>query len=278
VPLFKVTLASNEAPVGGILASSELALAGRVDSSLVADELQRIRAAAIRGGEIVRQLMICSGKESPIFEAIDVSLLIDEMVQLLKVSISKRAILRIELSKNIPATRANPTQIRQVVMNLITNASEAIGERTGEIRFRTSLARIGPGLPESNAVDLPEDDYLRMEISDTGPGMTPEVQTKIFDPFFTTKSPEAKRGLGLSVTHGIVCSHGCALHVSTSSHGTCVKVWLPSAARTIGEGRESTDAVGVEKGASNAGTILWWKMKTCYGSQSRKRSPRKAFR
>jgi len=95
-----------------------------------------------------------------------------------------------------------------------------------------------------------------MEISDAGPGMTPEVQAKIFDPFFMTKFPGGKRGLGLSVTHGIMHSHGGTIYVSASSHGTTFQVWLPCASRTIGEGRESTDAAGVEKGASKAGTIL----------------------
>jgi two-component system cell cycle sensor histidine kinase/response regulator CckA len=90
--------------------------------------------------------MIYSGKESLTFEAVDVSLLIEEMVQLLKMSISKRAILIIEPGKNIPPVRANPTQIRQVVMNLIANASDAIGERTGEIRIRRIVGENWAGL------------------------------------------------------------------------------------------------------------------------------------
>jgi two-component system cell cycle sensor histidine kinase/response regulator CckA len=242
--------------LGGILASSELALAACVDDSLVDEELQRIRAAAIRGAEIVRQLMIYSGKESSAFESVDVSLVVEEMLQLLKVSISKYATLKIDLSNNIPGVQANPTQIRQVVMNLITNASEAIGERTGVIGIRTSLARVGPDSPGSDAGDLPKGDYLQLEISDTGPGMTPEVQAKIFDPFFTTKFPGRGRGLGLSVTHGIVRSLGGAIHLSASSQGATFQVWLPCAARTIGKGSKAKASVGVEKGASKVGTIL----------------------
>ena len=101
------------------------------------EELLRIRTAAIRGGEIVRQLMIYGGKESPAFEPVDVSSLVEEMLQLLKVSISKHAILKAELGEGLPAVHGNPAQIRQVVMNLVTNASEAIGERDGVIRVTT---------------------------------------------------------------------------------------------------------------------------------------------
>jgi two-component system cell cycle sensor histidine kinase/response regulator CckA len=118
------------------------------------------------------------------------------------------------------------------------------------------LARVGPDSPGSDAGDLPKGDYLQLEISDTGPGMTPEVQAKIFDPFFTTKFPGRGRGLGLSVTHGIVRSLGGAIHLSASSQGATFQVWLPCAARTIGKGSKANASVGVEKGASKVGTIL----------------------
>jgi signal transduction histidine kinase len=87
------------------------------------------RTAAIRGGEIVRQLMTYGGEESSAFEPIDLSLLVHEILQLLKVSISKHAILETELGEGLPAVHGNPAQIRQVVMNLVTNTSEAIGDR-----------------------------------------------------------------------------------------------------------------------------------------------------
>jgi two-component system cell cycle sensor histidine kinase/response regulator CckA len=242
--------------MGGILASSELALAARSDALLVDEELQRIRTAAIHGGEIVRQLMIYSGSESPVFEPVNVSLVIEEMLPLLHISISKHAIFRIELGENIPAVQANPAQIRQVVMNLITNASEAVGERAGVIVVRTSLARVGQDSPGSEAAKLPEGDYVQMVVSDTGAGMTPEVQARIFDPFFTTKFPSRGRGLGLAVTHGIVRSHGGAIHVNGSSNGTTVQVWLPCAAKTARITSTPVPAVVVEKGFSHVGTIL----------------------
>jgi len=242
--------------MGGILVSSELALAGRSDALLVDEELQRIKNAAIHGGEIVRQLMMYSEKESPVFELLDLSLVIEEMVPLLKISISKYAILRIELGENIPTVQANPAQIRQVVMNLVINASEAIGERSGVILIRTSLARVGPDSLGSDAAKLPEGDYIQMVVSDTGAGITPEVQDRIFDPFFTTKFPQRGRGLGLAVTHGIVRNHGGAIQVSASSNGTAFQVWLPSAAKTAQSVSKPVAPVVAEKSVSKAGTIL----------------------
>jgi signal transduction histidine kinase len=188
----------------GSVEAQPIAVSDAMQDASISTYRQVHAKEGIRAGEIVRQLMMYSGKESPTFEPVDVSLLIEEMLELLKISIPKHAILKIDLGKNIPAVLANPTQIRQIVMNLITNASEAIGECTGVIGISTSLARVGPGSRESDAGDLPEDYYAQMEISDTGPGMTLDVQDKIFDPFFTTKFPGRGRGLG-SRSHMGLC-------------------------------------------------------------------------
>ena len=98
---------------------------------------------AIRGSEIVRQLMIYAGKESEVLELVDVSRIVVEMLELLKVSVSKRATLVTDLDQELPAVRASAAQIRQIVMNLVTNASEAIGDRDGVIRVNTR--RVTPG-------------------------------------------------------------------------------------------------------------------------------------
>ena len=197
--------------LGGILASAELVLAEREQGASSDEELLRIRTAAVRGGEIVRQLMIYGGKESPAFEPVDVSSLVEEMLQLLKVSISKRAILKAELGECLPAVHGNPAQIRQIVMNLVTNASEALAERDGVIRVTTA----------------PAGKHIRLEVSDTGSGISPEVQARIFDPFFTTKF--TGRGLGLAAVQGIVRGHGGAINVVSSlGQGTRFEILLPS--------------------------------------------------
>jgi len=212
--------------LGGILATTELALADRAEGSFPEEELLTTRTAAIRGGEIVRQLMTYGGEESSAFEPIDLSLLVHEILQLLKVSISKHAILETELGEGLVAVHGNPAQVRQVVMNLVTNASEAIGDRAGVIRVTTAQVRVDSDANVTGAANLPTGNYLKLEVSDTGSGMRSEVQTKIFDPFFTTKS--TGRGLGLAAVQGIVRSHfGAIKVVSSLGQGTRFEVLLP---------------------------------------------------
>src|SRR5882762_11215898 len=129
--------------LGGVLAHSELALFELASGSAPEEELQKIRAVAIRGAEIVRQLMIYAGQESEVLELVDVSEIVEDMLELLKVSISKHAAVETDLGRNLPAVRANPGQLRQVVMNLITNASEAIGDRDGAIHVTTRRVTVG---------------------------------------------------------------------------------------------------------------------------------------
>jgi two-component system, cell cycle sensor histidine kinase and response regulator CckA len=241
--------------LGGILASAELALEKRADISHVAEELQRIQLASIRGAEIVRQLMIFGGQESSAFEPIDASLLVREMLELLKVSISKHAILHAELAKDLSAVRANPAQLRQVVMNLVTNASEAIGEREGVIRVAAEQVRFGPHLDQAGAPAPPEGEYLQIEISDTGSGMTAEVQARIFDPFFSTKF--AGRGLGLAVTQGIVRGHGGSINVvSKPGQGTIFRVLLPCIKQSVHETPIPISLNKTERPSAPVATIL----------------------
>jgi two-component system cell cycle sensor histidine kinase/response regulator CckA len=105
----------------------------------------------------------------------------------MKVSISKHADLKINLDKDLPAVWGNAPQIRQVLMNLVINASEAIGEKEGMIRVTTSPVTGGQGTALSNAANVTAGDYVRLEVSDDGCGLTEEAKAKIFDPFFTTK-------------------------------------------------------------------------------------------
>lgn len=241
--------------LGGILASSELALIDSAEASQVQEQLQRIRMASIRGAEIVRQLMIYSGKDSPDFEPVNVSTLVKEMLDLLKVSISKHAILRIELGDNLPAVHASPAQIRQVVMNLITNASEAIGERQGEIHVSSGLVAVCAGSPMGAIRNLPQGNYVKLEISDTGGGMTAELQASIFDPFFTTK--QGGRGLGLSVVRGIVRAHGGSIHVrSAPGQGTTFQILLPCQESSAEENQSPVAPLDADETLTRAGTIL----------------------
>jgi two-component system, chemotaxis family, CheB/CheR fusion protein len=216
--------------LGGVLAHAELALVELADGSSPEPELNRIRAVAIRGSEIVRQLMIYAGQETEVPLPVDVSRIVEDMIELLKVAVSKHATVETSLGQDLPAVRANPAQLRQVVMNLITNASEALGDQDGVIRIATRHVTLTRESPAAASDRLPEGDYLQLQVSDTGRGMTPETQARVFDPFFTTR--QAGHGLGLSVVQGVVRGLGGTIRVeSTPGKGTTFQIFLPCAGR-----------------------------------------------
>lgn len=236
--------------LGSILMNTELVLSQLPIESPVCDDVATIRTVATRAAEIVTQMMAYAGQESGGFEPVDVSQLVSEMLQLLKISITKRAALRVILPDNLPPVSANGAQLRQVVMNLITNASEAIGERGGVITVATSRVRIDGGSFPGNAPGLPVGDYLRLEVSDTGCGMTAEVRDRIFDPFFTTKLPG--RGLGLSAVQGIIRTHGGTINVvSAVGRGSSFEILLPCSS---GAARSRLDLAVT--GAADSGGVL----------------------
>jgi PAS domain S-box-containing protein len=211
--------------LGSIMANTELLLEEVGGNAAAQETARKIDAVALRAAEIVRQFMAYAGQESEAFEAVDLASLVSEMLELVNVSISKTAILRIELPEKLPRVLADAAQLRQVVMNLITNASEALNEKGGVISVNASEVRLspGPGLPEGN--------YLQLEVSDTGAGMNEETQTRIFDPYFTTKA--TGRGLGLAAVQGIIRSHRGALRVKSSlGQGSCFTILLPCESKT----------------------------------------------
>jgi PAS domain S-box-containing protein len=209
--------------LGGILASAEMLMLDLDESSPHWEELERIRNVAIHGSEIVRQLMVYAGEESAVLEDVDLASLVGEMLDLMQVSISKRAAMKVDLPKDLPIIRANQAQLRQVVMNLITNASEALGTEGGAISVSLAPVNVGAG---NRISGLREGDYLRLQVADTGCGMTEGIKARIFDPFFTTKP--TGRGLGLSAVRGIISSHGGGINLTSEpGHGTCFEILLP---------------------------------------------------
>jgi PAS domain S-box-containing protein len=211
--------------LGAIHAQADLAMMEMDAGASCREELKTIGDVAMRGSEIVRQLMIYAGKENTVPGAVDLSKSVDEMLSLLRVSVNKRASIRADLQHDLPAIHASAAQIGQVVMNLMTNASDAIGDRDGEIRVITRRVTLNG---QSAAIALPEGDYVQLEVTDTGCGMSPQTQAQMFDPFFTTKSPG--RGLGLAVVQGIVRSLGGAIQLrSEPDRGTTFQVYLPCA-------------------------------------------------
>jgi CheY-like chemotaxis protein len=174
------------------------------------------------------------------------------MLQLLRISISKKVTLKTDLSENLSAVLANPAQIRQVVMNLITNASEAIGEKGGVITIATSEVQAGDG--SADRFQGLRGGGVRLEVSDTGCGMAEETRSNIFDPFFTTKF--AGRGLGLAAVHGIIQNHGGVINVASApGHGSRFEILMPSAGEPVRDPGNSSIPAAEEAG-SFAGNIL----------------------
>jgi PAS domain S-box-containing protein len=240
--------------LGGILVEAELAQAELSEGAVPLDGIQRIVAVARRGAEIVRELMMYAGqdKADPV-ELVDLSSLVKEMVELLRVSISKHAALRTDLQDDLPAVVGRASQIRQILMNLIINASEALGSDRGVITITTSHFVIPRDSDPKKAPQLPEGTYVDLSVSDTGCGMSEEARAKIFDPFFSTKF--AGRGLGLAVVQGIVRDHGGAIHlVSSPGTGTTFEIFLPCSSETPQNYGDTARSYGQEQCSS--GTVL----------------------
>ncbi len=180
-----------------------------------------------RAADLARQMLAYSGRGRFRKEPVDVNHLVREMTHLLSVGIPKRIQLNLDLDSGLPRVQGDPVQLQQVVMNLVTNAAEAIGDQNGSIRIRTEIRHLNAQARSHFAVgkDLPDGAYLCMEVEDSGVGMSAEVLARIFDPFFTTKS--AGRGLGMSALLGILNGHKAGLSIETALHqGTMFRVWF----------------------------------------------------
>jgi len=202
-----------------VLGNVDLALDDLSPVSPARESIELARTSAKRAAELSRQMLIYSGKGSFLKQPIDLNEVVQEMAHLMESVISKKISLKYELSAGLPAIEADATEIRQVALNLITNASEAIGEEAGTITVSTTLSRYDEDKSGNGR-------YVRLEITDTGGGMTEETRLKIFDPFFSTKF--TGRGLGLAAVHGIVKSHDGVMQVlSTVGHGSTFAVHFP---------------------------------------------------
>ena len=209
-----------------ILGNADMALQDLSEVSPARPCIEEVEKASRRAADLTRQMLAYSGKGRFVIKAVDLSEVVEEMAHLLKSSISKKVTLKMNLERGLPAIEADIGQLQQVVMNLITNASEAFGEgEDGLVTMATGMMEcsreyLGRScLPEQP----PEGNYVFVEVSDTGCGMDDETRERLFDPFFTTKF--TGRGLGMSAVLGIVRGHKGAIIVdSEPGQGTTVKV------------------------------------------------------
>ncbi len=224
-----------------IVGNTELALMSLTPESPLIENLKRIEKSAVRATDLAKQMLAYSGKGKFVVETIDLNRLVQEMGHMLDVSISKEAVLRYNLTQPLPSVEVDATQIRQIVMNLVINASEAIGERSGVIAITTGCVECDRNYRRDVVLEksIMEGRYVYLEISDTGCGMDRETLAKVFDPFFTTKF--TGRGLGMAAVQGIVRGHKGFINVSSEpGKGTSFTVYLPASERVIENGEEQT--------------------------------------
>jgi two-component system cell cycle sensor histidine kinase/response regulator CckA len=242
----------------GIMGNAGLArraiVAGRTEqaASLLGDVL----AASERAADLTRQLLAYAGKGRFVILPVDLCKLVSDVSTLIRASISKKITLVLDLAEDCPLVEADRAQLQQLVMNLVINGAEAIGDEPGTltVRVRTEHFTERRERPRAEGFPITTGDYIRLDVTDTGAGMDAETRARIFEPFFTTKF--LGRGLGLSAALGIVRGHRGAITVrSEPGRGTTFMVLLPAYRESRRVDRPSPFA-GVERQLQGAGTIL----------------------
>lgn len=210
-----------------ILGYTEMAIEALEPGHPVRDDLNHVTRAGHRARDLVNQILVFSSREEHNRVALQPHLIAREVVGLLRSTIPATAEITQSIDANAGWAIADAGQIHQVLMNLGTNAAQAIGSHTGKIRIVVRAAHIsdsstpGPGMNTG--------DYVMLSVSDTGPGMDPETKRRIFEPFFTTREVGKGTGLGLSVVHGIVQGHNGVLQVDTApGRGATFSIYLPA--------------------------------------------------
>jgi two-component system CheB/CheR fusion protein len=239
----------------GIMGNASLGLTELPDSAPIRRYFREIVSASERAAYLTRQLLAYAGKGRFILERIDLSQLVREIEPLIHSSIPKMVDIQLDLAADLPSVEADPGQIQQLVMNLIINGAEAIGEgNPGAVVIRTETRDLDA---EEIRREFPNDQlspgsYVGIEVRDTGLGMDEATRNRIFDPFFTTKFQG--RGLGLAAVSGIVRAQRGAIRVySTPGRGSSFQVLFPAVAAKAadhGPRRPPTEILA-------AGTILF---------------------
>ena len=213
--------------LGAIIGFSELGRDKLPDESPARSHMEHIFAAGIRGRDLVKQILAFSRRAEQEKLPLKLAPVVRATLGLLRASLPSTIDIRMNLQSESGFVLADHTQMQQVVMNLCTNAAHAIRQRGGSITI--DLADFSFSSPE-NALDpaMSPGLYAKLSVRDTGEGMSPEIVDHIFDPFFTTKPAGEGTGLGLSVVHGIVASHGGTITVSSEpGGGSTFTVYLP---------------------------------------------------
>ncbi len=214
-----------------IIGFSELAQDAIPSDSKAQHHLKRIFEAGIRGRELVRQILAFSRKREGERAEINLAPLVRETHDLLRATLPSTVRMELAVNTTDDFVACDPTLIQQVIMNLATNAADAMREQGGELTMEVSSVTFTPDDAVPDAQMQPGA-YVRLMVKDTGVGMTDEVQRKAFEPFFTTKGLGKGTGMGLAVVYGVIKSHGGAVTVhSEVGKGSTFEVFLPRAAK-----------------------------------------------
>ena len=194
------------------------------------DRLKTIEKSALRGGELAHQLLAYAGRSKATMQSLDLSELIRDMSHLIQIAISQKGVLQYDLAEDLPRIRADPSQMRQILVNLTTNASEALEGKHGVVRVSTAKILVTQDVLKRCVLagdgDMVGEEAVCLEVADSGCGIHQNDLPKIFDPFFTTKF--TGRGLGLAALLGIVRAHGGAIAVSSEmGQGTLFRMVFP---------------------------------------------------
>lgn len=237
-----------------IIGNADLATRKLAAASCVTTHLESIKQSGLQAANLCKQMLAYSGKGSFIIQSLNLSRLITEMMPLLEVSIDKSVILKYNLDKSLPSIDGDITQIQQIIMNLVINASEAMAKSDGSIIITTGLMQVDEAclVNSLHKVGTSIGSFIYMEVSDSGCGMDIETQKKIFDPFFSTKF--TGRGLGMSAVLGIVTGHNGILNLySEPNKGTVFKIAFPASSSTE---EIVTEQQGNEITKNCSGTVL----------------------
>ncbi len=213
--------------LAAILGYTELALMDVPRDSITAGRLHHVISSCDRARSLVKQILTFSRKSSQAPIPFKISSIIKEVIQLLRASLPSTIEIRQEIRAEDAVVRADPTQLHQLIINLCTNAAQAMEESGGIL----TISQEACGRTEDDMAgcyDLPPGAYVRLTVLDTGPGIAPDIKEKIFEPFFTTKVVGKGTGMGLAVAHGIAKSYGGCIHVdSEPGKGAAFHVLLP---------------------------------------------------
>ena len=233
----------------GILGNASLAGLDLPADSPIRHSVSEIEQSAQRAAELTRQLLAYAGKGRFVVESVDCSRVVLETSALLRAAVSRKAHLDLTLAEGLPSIEVDVTQLRQALMNLISNASEALDEAGGHIRIETGRMALQAGeMPAFVAGSEPSPGaHVFIDVIDDGRGMDDETKERIFDPFFTTKF--TGRGLGLAATLGIVRGHRGGIQLTSApGRGTSVRLLFP-AVGTVATDTGAADGDGEWRGA-----------------------------